>query len=353
MCARSGVRKKCVVQDAGAVRRIEEVCTLIKLPERSTILGLGMAVPEKVLTNHDIEKIVDTSDEWIRSRTGIERRHIVQDGESTLSLAVEAARIAIDDAGIAASDIDLVMLATLTPEVGFPATACLVQHEIGATSAAAFDFNAACSGFVYGMQVADALIRNGTHRHILLIGAETLTKILNWKDRDTCVLFGDAAGAAVIGPSPDGESGIIGTSIHCDGSQIELLCRIGGGTRPVQTEAEQYIEMQGRDVFKRAVTAMGDAAEEILRNNGFTGEDVDLLVPHQANIRIIEATARRIKLPMEKVFVNIQEYGNTSAATIPVALAEAKASGRLTSGSLVVLVAFGAGFTWGSALVRI
>lgn len=323
--------------------------------DRAIIAGYGSAVPAKVLTNADLEKLVDTSDEWIRSRTGIERRHVAENGTTTLTLAIEAARNALDDAGLTPADLDMILLGTLTPDVGFPATACLLQSAIGATNAAAFDFNAACSGFIYGLQLADALIRCQTHRNILLIGSETLSHIVNWKDRNTCVLFGDAAGAAIVSRSPDASSerGLIGTFTRSDGDDPEMLCRIGGGTRPVTSPEQNYIQMSGRDVFKRAVTAMGDAAERILHEHGFTGDDVDLLIPHQANIRIIEATAKRIGIPMEKVYVNIQEYGNTSAATIPVCLAEAKREGKLKPGDLVVMVAFGAGMTWGSALMRV
>jgi 3-oxoacyl-[acyl-carrier-protein] synthase III len=323
------------------------------LPEKSTILGLGAAVPTKILTNHDLEKMVDTSDEWIRTRTGIEKRHIAEDGTTTKTLAVDAAREAIADAGLTANDIDLVILGTLTPDIGFPATACLIQHDLGAENAAAFDLNAACSGFIYGLQVADALVRAGAHRHVLVIGAETLSRIVNWEDRNTCVLFGDGAGAAVIGLSPDSEHGIIDTMIYCDGEEPELLCRKGGGTLPVSKPEDHFISMEGGGVFKRAVTAMGNASMQILKNSGYSGNDVDLLVTHQANIRIIEATAKRVKLPMDKVYINVNEYGNTSAATIPLALAEAKRDGKLQPGMLVVLAAFGAGFTWGSALVRI
>lgn len=321
-------------------------------PERSQILGYGMAVPQKVVTNFDLEKTVETTNEWIRSRTGIERRHIAEEGETTLTLASDAARAAIADAGLTSADIGLILLGTLTPEIGFPATACLVQEEIGAVNAAAFDFNAACSGFLYGLQIADSLVRGGAHQYVLVIGAETLSKITNWEDRNTCVLFGDAAGAAVIGPSDDPDRGILSTMIHSDGSQANLLRRIGGGTRPISNPGEAFIEMQGRDVFKRAVTAMGDAAEAILAESGYTGADVDILVPHQANTRIIEATAKRINLSMDRVFVNIQEYGNTSAATIPVCLTEMRKSGMLDPGKLIVMVAFGAGFTWGAALMR-
>jgi len=324
-------------------------------PERALIVGYGSAIPRKVLTNADLEKLVDTSDEWIRTRTGIERRHIAEDGTTTLTLAIEAARNALNDAGMTPEELDMIILGTLTPEIGFPSTACLLQDAIGAKNAASFDFNAACSGFIYGLQLADALIKNGTHRNILLIGAETLSRIVNWKDRNTCVLFGDAAGAAVLSrnPGPDSDRGIIDTFTRSDGYQPEVLCRIAGGTRLVASPEENYIQMAGRGVFKRAVTAMGDAAELILERQGYTSDDVDLLIPHQANVRIIEATAKRIGLPMEKVYVNIQEYGNTSSATIPVCLAEAKRDGSLKPGQLVVMVAFGAGMTWGSALMRV
>jgi len=311
-----------------------------------------MAVPEKVLTNSDLEKTVDTTDEWIRTRTGIERRHIADEGTSTLDLAKEAAVRAMDDAGVGPDDIDLVMLGTLTPEMNFPATACLLQDALGIPHAAAMDYNAACSGFIYGLHIADALIAMGKHTRALIIGAETMSKITNWEDRNTCVLFGDGAGAAVVEAGDDDSRGVLSTFIQSDGSNPEMLMRVAGGTRKVERPEDRFVVMSGRDVFKRAVTAMGDAAENALRKEGLTSDDLDILFPHQANIRIIEATARRIKLPMEKVFVNIQNYGNTSAATIPISLTEAKESGRVKHGDLILLVAFGAGFTWGSALIR-
>ena len=320
--------------------------------KRAAILGLGRAVPEKVLTNFDLEKMVDTSDEWIRTRSGIERRHIAENGTTTLTLAEAAARAALADAGLATTDVDMILLGTLTPDIGFPATACLLQDRLGASNAAAMDFSAACSGFIYGLHLAEALIRLGKAKHILVIGAETMSRITNWKDRNTCVLFGDGSGAAVVGPSDDDNRGIISTEIHSDGANPEMLMRVAGGTRAIEQPEDEYVVMLGRDVFKRAVKAMGDSAEDALRGEGLTSEDLDLLIPHQANTRIIEATAKRIKLPMEKVFVNIQEYGNTSAATIPICLSEAAESGRMKRGDLVLMVAFGAGFTWGSALMR-
>ncbi|HQI75524.1 MAG TPA: beta-ketoacyl-ACP synthase III [Candidatus Latescibacteria bacterium] len=323
-------------------------------PERAFFKGLGAAAPTKVLSNHDIEKLVDTSDEWIRTRTGIERRHVADDDTNTLTLATEAGRKALFDAGVEPEEVDMIILGTLTPYIGFPATACLVQNALGARNAAAVDINAACSGFLYGLHLAQSLICSGANRNVLLIGAETMSRIVNWKDRNTCVLFGDAAGAALLAPSAGNKdgAGVLGTYIRSDGVQPEMLCRIGGGTKPVAKEEENYLQMSGKDVFKRAVTAMGDAAEQILRQTGFSGEDITLLIPHQANMRIIEATARRVNIPMDKVVVNIQEYGNTSAATIPVAMAEAKASGRMRSGDIVLMVAFGAGMTWGAALAR-
>ena len=314
---------------------------------------MGSAVPDRVLTNADLERLVDTTDEWIRSRTGIERRHIAEDGTTTLSLAIEAAKGALDDANLTPEDLDLILVCTLTPDIGFPATACLLQDAIGARNAAAMDMSAACSGFIYGVHIADSLIRTGAHRHVLIVCAETLSRIVNWKDRDTCVLFGDAAGAAVLGSTGQNGHGILGTFIRSDGSDPKTLWREGGGTRAVSDPAQEFIQMSGKDVFRRAVKAMGDAAELILEQAGLTGDDLDLLVPHQANTRIIEATARRINLPMEKVYTNIQEYGNTSAATIPLCLDEARRDGRIKTGDLLLLVAFGAGFTWGSALMRV
>ncbi len=321
------------------------------MDKRTVIKGLGMAVPPKVLTNFDLENMVDTTDEWIRTRTGIERRHIADENTSTLDLSKEAAVRAMEDAGVGPDDVDLVLLGSLTPEINFPATACLLQDALGMKNSAAMDFSAACSGFIYGLHIADALIRTGKHARALVIGAETMSKITNWEDRNTCVLFGDGAGAAIV-ETADDDSGVLSTFIRSDGANPETLMRVAGGTRPVVKPEDNFVVMSGRDVFKRAVTAMGDAAEDALRKEGYTSADLDLLVPHQANIRIIEATARRIKLPMEKVFVNIQEYGNTSAATIPICLTEAKESGRMKRGDLVLLVAFGAGFTWGSALIR-
>ena len=324
---------------------------------RACISGTGAAVPEKVLTNFDLEKMVDTSDEWIRTRSGIERRHIAQDGETTGTLGAEAAQRALDDAGIGPEEVDLILVATVTPEMIFPSTACVIQEAIGAVNAGAMDVNAACSGFIYALSVADLMVASGKCGHVLVIASETLSRITDWTDRNTCVLFGDGAGAAVVSPSPDEARGILSTYMKSDGSKGEILYIPGGGSRnPASHETVDqgmhFIKMSGRETFKVAVQAMGDAAVRILKAEGLSGSDVDLMIPHQANMRIIQATARRIDLPMEKVYVNLNEYGNTSAATIPIALDEARKNGRLESGDLALFVAFGGGLTWASGLVR-
>ncbi|MDZ7374556.1 MAG: ketoacyl-ACP synthase III [candidate division KSB1 bacterium] len=321
------------------------------------IKGLGFAVPEKLLTNSDLEKIVDTTDEWIKTRTGMEVRHIAEEGTNTSDLAAEAVQRALDDAGMEVEELDAIVVATVTGDMQFPSTACFVQDKLGAKGAAAFDIAAACSGFIYGLSVANGLIAAGQFRTIAVVGAEVLSRITDYEDRATCVLFGDGAGAAIVVPADGSGRGILDTYLKSDGSLYELLYMPGGGTRypashKTVDEKFHYIKMEGREVFKYAVTAMGEAAEYILQRNGLTGDDVSLLIPHQANSRIIEATAKRVKIPPERVFVNIHKYGNTSAASIPIALAEAKQEGRIREGDLVLLVAFGAGFTWGSALVR-
>ncbi|MCI0690584.1 ketoacyl-ACP synthase III [candidate division KSB1 bacterium] len=319
------------------------------------ILGTGRAVPKRVLTNFDLEKMVDTTDEWIKERTGIERRYIADEKDTTSALCADAGRAALQAAQLPAEKVDAIILGTVTGDVTFPATACYVQEMLGAENAAAFDIAAACTGFLYGLMMADSLIASGKAQHVLVIGGEILTRITDWTDRATCVLFGDAAGAAVVGPS-DGKRGIIDTFIKSDGRLTHLLCMPGGGTKvpPDVALAEKmmFLRMEGREVFKYAVTAMGDAAEHILAKNNLTGDDVDLLIPHQANMRIINATAKRVGLPLEKVYINVQDYGNTSAASIPIAMNEALEKGRLKSGDCCLMVAFGGGFTWGSALVQ-
>jgi len=327
---------------------------LSKTP-KSMVLGTGRAVPERVLTNADLEKMVDTSDEWIRSRTGIERRFIAAPEDQTSKLCAAAGRKALAKAGIPPEELDAIIIGTVTGDAYFPSTACFVQEILGATHAAAFDLSAACSGFIYSLTMADNMIAAGKARHVLVIGGEILSRITDWSDRATCVLFGDGAGAMVLGPA-QGETGILDTFIKSDGRLTNLLCMIGGGTRvPFEVAVAEkmfHIDMQGPEVFKHAVTAMGDAAADLLERNNLSGEQVDLLIPHQANLRIISATAKRVNMPMEKVYVNVQNYGNTSSASIPIAIDEAFEKGRLRPHDLCLMVAFGGGFTWGSALIR-
>lgn len=321
------------------------------------ILGTGRAVPEKILTNTDLEQIVETSDEWIIARTGIRQRHVAEPGTALSDLATAAARNALENAGITAEEIDLIVLGTVTGDMKFPATSCLVQEKLGAKNAVAFDISAACSGFLYGLQVAEGLMMASGYRRVLIIGGEILTSMVNWQDRDTCVLFGDGAGAMVLGPS-DGERGLLQTCLQSDGAYTGLLYNPGGGcVNPPTTEnvAAQLhtIRMEGKEVFRHAVTSMTSVLKKVLDQAGLSGDDLDLLIPHQANLRIIEAVAKRCKMPMEKVFVNVDRYGNTSAASIPIALDELRRSGELQEGSLVGLVTFGAGFTWAAALLRV
>ena len=327
-----------------------------KQPSGVGILGVGSFVPEGVLTNFDLEKIVKTSDEWIRERTGIQTRYRADERTATSDLAAGAARQALEDAGLGPEDIDVIILGTATPDMFFPSTACLVQKEIGAARAAAFDVSAACSGFLYGLSIAEDFVRAGKYKRALVIGAETLTKILDWTDRTTCVLFGDGAGAAVIGQVGDGR-GIVSSLLASDGTMGDLLMLPAGGSRMPSSEETvrggyHYVKMQGNKLFKAAVKAMASAAVRTLKDAGYTADDLDLLVTHQANMRIIDATARRIKIPMEKVFTNVDKYGNTSAASIPIALREAKERGSLKEGMLVGLVSFGGGLTWASVLMR-
>lgn len=314
----------------------------------SRIAGTGSYLPEKVLTNDDLAKIVDTTDEWIQSRTGIRERHVAADGETTGDLGYHAALRALEAAGIEASELDMVIVGTTTPDLIFPSTACLIQARLGAGGAAAFDVNAACSGFLFALSTADKFIRSGDARHVLVIGAETLTRIVDWSDRTTCVLFGDGAGAVVL--KADEETGILSTHLHADGSKKELLWHPVG----VSTGLDQpgKLTMKGNDVFKYAVKALDSVVDEALRANGLDKSDLDWLVPHQANLRIIEATARRLEMPMEQVVVTVHKHGNTSAGSVPLALDEAIRSGRVERGQLLLLEAFGGGFTWGSALLR-
>ncbi|RPI02160.1 MAG: ketoacyl-ACP synthase III [Calditrichaeota bacterium] len=322
----------------------------------SQIIGTGVGIPQKVLTNFDLEKMVDTSDEWIKSRTGIETRYIAEEGQFTSDLGTTAALNALHDAHVSAKDVDVIIFATITPDVGFPATAVFVQKNIGAVNAAAFDIQAACTGFLYGLELADSLIAAKKAKTVLLIGGETISRITDYSDRNTCVLFGDGAGAVVLRAAED-DHGILGVYTRSDGRLNNLLKLDGLGTKypPTPEHYDQkmhFLRMEGREVFKHAVTCMGDAAEAIMERASLSTEEVDLLIPHQANIRIIEATAKRVKVPPEKVFINVNKYGNTSAASIPIAIDEARRQGRLKTGSVAVLVAFGGGFTWGAAAIR-
>ncbi|MGC8667033.1 MAG: beta-ketoacyl-ACP synthase III [Chthonomonadales bacterium] len=320
------------------------------------ILGVGMALPERILTNADLERMVDTSDEWIVTRTGIRERRIAGPEDSAATLGEAAARQALDDAGITPEDLDLIICATTTGDYLFPATACLIQHGLGASKAAAFDLSAACAGFVFALENASLFVRTGRCRYALVIGADTLTRFVNWKDRSTCVLFGDGAAAAVVGPCAEDE-GILATALGTDGSGAEqIYIPAGGARRPVDctvlAQKLNTIAMRGAEVFKFAVKIMGEAALEALQLAGLEPEQVDLFIPHQANIRIIDAAAKRMGLPPEKVFVNVERYGNTSAASIGIALREALDRGLVRRGSVLVFVGFGAGLTWGANVLR-
>jgi 3-oxoacyl-[acyl-carrier-protein] synthase-3 len=323
----------------------------------SRIIGTGSFLPDRVLTNADLEKIVDTNDEWIVTRTGISERHMAADDEATSDLAYHACQAALAAANLDPGDLGMILVGTATPDMVFPSTACILQDRLGAKRAGALDISAACSGFVYGMGVADGLIRAGTVRSVMVVGAETLTKVLNWQDRNTCVLFGDGAGAAVL-RAEEGERGILSTHLYSDGSKGSLLMLPGGGSRhPVsQAVVDQglaKIKMNaGNEVFKLAVRAMEDAALTALKQNGLEVGDLDFVISHQANLRIISALGQRLGLPDHKVIVNLQRVGNTSAATIPIALDEAVRDGRIQPGHLVLLCAFGGGLTWGSVLIR-
>jgi 3-oxoacyl-[acyl-carrier-protein] synthase-3 len=321
------------------------------------IIGTGAYVPARVLTNADLEKLVDTSDEWIVTRTGISERHIASDEEATSDLAIHAAQAALEAAGLDVMDLDMVLVATVTPDMFFPSTACVLQDRLGARRAGALDVSAACSGFIYGLGVADGLVRTGTARTVLLVGAETLTKVVNWEDRNTCVLFGDGAGAVVL-RADDGEPGILSTHLYADGSRGALLAMPGGGSRHPVSQALvdaglAKIQMNsGNEVFKLAVRAMEDAALTALKQHGLEVSDIDHLISHQANLRIISALGQRLGVPDQKVIANLQKVGNTSAASIPMALDEAVRDGRVKAGDLVLLCAFGGGLTWASSLIR-
>ncbi|SCY84975.1 beta-ketoacyl-ACP synthase III [Alkaliphilus peptidifermentans] len=320
------------------------------------ITGTGSALPEKELSNFDLEKMVDTTDEWIRTRTGISCRRVTDENTATSDLATEAAIKALKDANLKAEDIDLIIVATVTPDLSFPSTACIVQKNLGAIKAAAFDIEAACSGFLYALTIGEQFIKNGFYKNALIIGAETLSKILNWEDRNTCVLFGDGAGAAVIERTEEGY-GILSSYLGADGTGGMALTHPAGGTRlPVSLDTFEkklhYIEMDGSEVFKFAVRVMGKAALEALERSNISLDEIDHMIPHQANIRIIEAAAKRLKLPMDRVVVNLDRYGNMSAASVPVALDETLKNGKIKKGDIIVLVAFGGGLTWASTVMK-
>ncbi|NPB05967.1 MAG: ketoacyl-ACP synthase III [Aquificae bacterium] len=304
----------------------------------TTLLGTGAYLPSKVLTNEELEKMVDTSDEWIRERTGIRERRIAEK-ESVVDMAYEASKEALKNAGVKPGELDLIILATLTPEKRFPATACLLQARLGAKGVYAFDVSAACSGFLYALDLADAFIKSGKAKKVLVVGSEKLSEAVDWTDRSTCVLFGDGAGAAVLG---DGGGEVLSSKMYADGSLEELL----------YAEKCGFIKMKGRELFKQAVRSMAKACQEVLAEVGVKPEELSLVVPHQANLRIIKALAEKLNLPEEKVFVNVDRYGNTSAASIPIALHEAIKKGRLKRGDLVLMTAMGGGLTWGASLLR-
>ncbi len=316
------------------------------------IAGTGSYLPEKTLSNGDLEKMVETSDEWIRERTGIRVRHIAAEGETTCDLAEIAARRAMEAANVTAADIDLIIVATTTPDRVFPSTACLLQERLGTAGTPAFDIQAVCTGFVYALGVADKFIRTGAARCALVVGAETLSRILDWTDRSTCVLFGDGAGAVVLEASSD--PGILSTHLHADGRYKDLLTVSGGVSQGHASICGDgaYIRMKGSEVFKVAVATLGRIVDETLEANSLQKSDVDWLIPHQANIRIIQATARKLQMPMDRVVVTVDQHGNTSAASIPLALDTAVRDGRISRGETLLLEAFGGGFTWGSALVK-
>jgi 3-oxoacyl-[acyl-carrier-protein] synthase-3 len=315
----------------------------------SKILGTGSYLPAKVLTNADLEKIVDTTDEWIVSRSGIKRRHIAADDERAVDMALHASRAALDSAQVLPEAIDMVILATASSDDTFPSTASYLQHKLGLRNIAAFDISAACAGFNHALSIADQYIKTGFINHALVVGCEMLSRAVDWTDRTTCVLFGDGAGAVVIGASD--EPGIYSTHLHCDGSQHDILYAPNTFIRRNCTETP-YVKMEGKEVFRHAVTRLGELVDETLSANNFDRADLDWLIPHQANIRIIQATAKKLEMPMEKVVVTLEDQGNTSAASIPLALDIAVRDGRVKRGDLLLLESFGGGLVWGSALIR-
>ena len=322
-----------------------------------TIAGTGSYLPQKVLTNEDLSKLVDTSDEWIVTRTGIKERRIAAEGEATSHLGTKAAEKALEQAELSAEEVELIIVATITPDTLTPATACYVQQQLGSDKAVAFDISAACSGFLYAMKIAKRMIEGGIFANALIIGAEKLSAFVNWEDRTTCVLFGDGAGAAVLRASKEGEGRILATDIGTDGQQTHLLNIPGGGSAcPITMsnagEGLATLAMLGKEVFRHAVTRMKDSANTVIELAGLTADDISLVIPHQANLRIIDAIASRLDVPNESVFVNLHKYGNTSAAAIAIALDEAHREGKIQRGDKIVMVAFGAGLTWAAAAIE-
>jgi len=329
------------------------------MPARSlgvSISGTGSYLPTRILTNFDLEKMVDTSDEWIRTRTGIRERRIAEIGQAASDLALPAAQLALERSGIGPEDLDLIIVGTATPDMVFPSTACQLQAKLGATRAGAFDLSAACTGFIYGLSAGGGLIVSGVAKNVLVVGSECLSKVTDWEDRNTCVLFGDGAGAVVLKPA-DGRRELLSTSLGADGTRDDLICIPGGGSRAPASEETlrdrmHFMKLKGREVFKFAVRIFQELIHDALASCGLNKDDIALVVPHQVNTRIIDAAVKGLNIPVEKVYVNIDRYGNTSAASVPIALDEAVAEGRLKEGDILIMVAFGGGLTWGSAVVR-
>jgi len=327
-------------------------------PYRAVLTATGAAVPKRILSNADLSSMVETSDEWITTRTGIKNRRIAMDSETTSSLSTDAARIAMETVGLSAKDLDLIIVATVTPEMVFPSTACFVQDSLGASNAWAFDLNAACSGFIYALTLGERLVSSGAHRNVLIIGAETLSRITDYTDRTSCILFGDGAGAAILQQADrNSKAGVLYSRMAADGGGwAPLHCEAYGSrypsTRPLDDPRKIYMTINGREVYQLAVRRIVEVVEEALADSEMSLDDIDLIIPHQMNARIIESAAKRLNLPDEKIYVNIADYGNTSAASIPIALDECCRNGRIRPGSTVILVSFGAGLTWGANIVR-
>lgn len=322
---------------------------------RARIVSTGMAVPEKVLTNFDLERMVDTSDAWIKERTGMSERRIADENTAASDLALQASKQALERAGLHAEQLDAILVATITPDYPFPATACLLQHKLGSPGTMAFDLSAACTGFLYGLSIAQAYIESGLYKNVLLVGVDVLSKVVDWTDRNTCVLFGDGAGAAILQPSDD--TGIYKTILGSDGSSAELLYQRTGGSKYPFTESaiqdkSHCLYMNGRNIFKQAVKVMSQSCKDVLEQCNKKIEDVKLVIPHQANMRIIEAISERLNIPMAQIYVNVHKYANTSAATIPMALHEAEVEGKVQNGDTLLFVSFGGGLTWGATLLE-